>query len=201
MEKLGLMQNKKLIAITGGIGSGKSQVLKIMQKLGYNTLSCDKITTELYSCPKIKRKLKKAFPNAVSGFIFLKVDKGVIANAVFSDTEKMEKLNAILLPPILERVFKRAKNLTPPVFIEVPLLFEKNLTDRFDHAIVVLRALESRIDSVISRSNLTRNQVELRIKNQFDYDNSDFSAFSVIHNDGDLLALEEKVKQLLSEIL
>ena len=62
------MNSKKLIAVTGGIGSGKSVAVNVLSATGYNTLSCDDITTDLYEKRKVKLLLKKFFPSAVKGF-------------------------------------------------------------------------------------------------------------------------------------
>ena len=58
---------KKLIAITGGIGSGKSLVLSTLKKQGYPTLSSDEIVKTLYKKPAVKKILKGVFPTAVKG--------------------------------------------------------------------------------------------------------------------------------------
>ena len=68
----------------------------------------------------------------------------------------------------------------------------------FDKVIVVKRDKDSRVSSVIKRSNLTENQVLSRINNQIDYDTFDFSKYNVIINDN-LDTLEQKVKNLLAE--
>ena len=65
----------KLIAITGGIGSGKSFALSILKNEGFITLSSDIITAELYEKRKIKLILKKMFPSAVKGLFNLKIDR------------------------------------------------------------------------------------------------------------------------------
>ena len=78
------------------------------------------------------------------------------------------------------------------------MLFESKLESMFDKVIVVKRDKDSRVNSVIKRSNLTENQVLSRINNQIDYDTFDFSKYNVIINDN-LDKLEQKVKNLLAE--
>ncbi|MBO4555448.1 MAG: dephospho-CoA kinase [Elusimicrobiales bacterium] len=77
-------------------------------------------------------------------------------------------------------------------FIEVPLLFEGGFQDLFDGVIVIKRDVEERIAAIIKRSGLTRREVLLRIKNQFDYEKTDENAYTIICND-DLSSLEKKV--------
>jgi hypothetical protein len=86
------------------------------------------------------------------------------------------------------------------VFNEVHLLFESGLQGNYDGVIVVYRPLEDRINSVISRSGLPREEVLKRIKNQFNYENFDKTKHTVISNDGVLENLKRRVKEVLIEI-
>lgn len=187
----------ELIAITGGIGSGKSQVLHTLEGAGEKVISCDKITNELYDNRAVKKWLKKVFPESASGFFAIKIDKKKIASVVFGNQEKLKLLTDYLTPLILKESLKRAKQLGGRVFIEVPLLFECNAKNHFDKVVVVTRDLESRISSVIARSNLTREQVLERINAQFDYEGADLSQYHVIINDGDIENLTQKALELI----
>ena len=187
----------ELIAITGGIGSGKSQVLLALENAGEKVISCDKITNELYNNRAVKRWLKKVFPESASGFINLKIDKKKIASTVFSDKQKLKLLTDYLTPLILEKSLKRAKQLGGRVFVEVPLLFERNAQNHFDKVVVITRNLEDRILSVMARSNLTREQVLERISSQFDYDGADLTPYHIIDNDSDVSSLTQKALQLI----
>lgn len=193
------MKNIK-IALTGGIGSGKSVALNILNSLGYKTLSSDKIVSELYETRKVKKLIKSMFPSAVSGIINLKIDRKKISEIVFSDKEKHKKLTDTITPLVLEEIKKRTKNLSEPIFVEVPLLFECGYETEFDAVIVITRPLNNRIESVKSRSNLTEEQILARIRKQTDYDNKDLSAFTVIENNSDVNKLKEKLLSVI-EIL
>ena len=173
-----------LIGLTGGIGSGKSTALDILEKNGYKTISCDDITRELYTKRKILKKLREVFPSTISGKIKLKADKKEIARIVFSDKEKYRFLTEFLTAETFNLAMKRAKKLKSTVIMEVPLLFESELADKFDKVIVITREKAARIESVKQRSNLTENEIEDRLKKQIDYDSFDFSRFTVIKNDG-----------------
>lgn len=187
------MKHLKMIALTGGIGSGKSQALNFLQDAGYKTLSCDNVTSELYEQDKIKRKLKKLFPSAISGKKHLVIDRKAISQVVFSDKIKLEKLTALITPLVLKEVKRRAKKLGGVVFVEVPLLFERGYQKHFDAVIVITRELKSRIESVKTRSNLSEEEIIARINNQFDYEKGDLSDYIVIKNDGNLISLKETV--------
>lgn len=194
------MKNYKTIAVTGGIGSGKSIALSIIAGAGYKTLSCDCITADLYNKRKIKLKLKKLFPTAVKGFFNPVIDKIELSKIVFNDSEKLELLTSTITPLVMEEVVNRAKALNQTVFVEVPLLFERKYENKFDNVLVITRPLKDRIDSVKTRSNLTEEQIKARINAQVNYEQIDLSAYTVIMNDGDKTALKEKVLDAVKKL-
>ena len=191
---------KKLIAITGGIGSGKSLVLDTFQKLGYPTLSSDKIVKELYKTPKVKSLIKSIFVDAVKGEKRLRIDYKTLTKLAFSDKENNEKLTKAITPLVLNEILRKAKRGNKTTFVEVPLLFECGFEDKFDKTIVVLRDKNERIESVKTRSNLTKKQIEDRMAFQIDYDKKDFSKFIVIVNDKGKEEIEKKVLELAKEL-
>jgi dephospho-CoA kinase len=202
VEKRGLtlnnMQDKKLIAITGGIGSGKSTALQILSDLGYKTLTSDKIVSELYEKQQVRRLLKPLFPDAVTGKDFV-LDRKKIADEVFANKQKHQVLTELITPMVMAEIIKRTTD-DELCFVEVPLLFECGFEELFDGVIVVSRSLESRIESVIARSNLTREQVLARINNQFDYENADLSSYTVIINDFDQSALKTRLLEFINTL-
>ena len=195
------MKTQKIIAVTGGIGSGKSSVLEQIKSLGYPVFSCDQILNEVYSSRTVKRQLKKIFPTAIKGIFCLKIDRKALSKLVFSSPENRRKLESITHPEILrlakEKILKVGAILS---FLEVPLLFEGNYQLGFDGVIVVKRNVEDRINSVMSRSSLTREQVLSRILAQVDYESLDLTGYVVIENDKDLNSLKEKTLQAIETI-
>ena len=194
------MKEKKLFAITGGIGSGKSAALAALKDAGYSVLSSDEIVSELYEKRKVKKLIRRLFPDAVTGVINLKLDRKKISALVFNDKEQLEKLTALITPMVIEQIIKRFNKSDRSIFAEVPLLFERNYQDYFDEVIVVKRKLLDRVESVIRRSKLSKDEVLARINAQFDYDNSDLSKYIVISNEGDLNSLRSSVLEVTKNI-
>lgn len=193
------MKQNKRIAVTGGIGSGKSTVCQIIKRQGFPVFSCDEIYTEL---------LEDAdFINTIVGEFGEKVldgdgrlNRGALSEIVFNDKEKLEKLDKITHAKIFGEMFRRAEKLDGIVFFEVPLLFEGGYQTMFDNVIVVLRDEKDRILSLIKRDNLSEENVKKRILRQYNYENKNFEEYYVIHNDGDLVNLDKEVKQILSKL-
>jgi len=181
------------IAVTGGIGSGKSSVSRIIEGFGFKVVYTDLITAELERRADVIRKIGDIFPSAaVNGCL----DKKKLADEAFDSPDKLSRLNALLHPPVMEEVFKRLSS-EKVGFAEVPLLFESGYDVKFDKIIVVLRNREDRIKSVMRRSGLSRAEVEARISRQNDYDKSEFAGCVAIENDGTEAELEDKVKTAL----
>ena len=193
------MNKNKIIAITGGIGSGKSTVSSILEELNYTVFSSDKIVSDLYKKRSIRKILKRLFPTAVSGF-FLKVDRKAISKIVFNDKNKLALLTDTITPLVLEEIFKRKRKISGVCFAEVPLLFECNYQNKFDGVLVVSRPLKDRIESVKTRSNLSEEEILSRINAQFDYETNSLSSYTVIANDGSLNDLKEKIIEYLKTI-
>ena len=172
------MENKKIYAVTGGIGSGKSEVLSILSTLGFTTLSCDEIYKNLITEETTINLIAKVFPDCVDNG---KLNTKKLSAVVFADKEQLDLLNAVTHPLILKRLFDLAnESNNNVVFAEVPLYFESNLEKNFAGAIVVTRNLTDRIESVKVRSNLSNEQVLARINSQFDYDNADLTNYFII---------------------
>lgn len=195
-----MKQNKNVkIAVTGGIGSGKSTVCRLIAGNGFPVYSCDEVYSELIDGNKLKNKLVEEFGAEIlsSGG---KVDRRALSKIVFSNAEKLKKLNTITHGAVFEEIFARA-NKDALAFFEVPVLFEGNYQGMFDEVIVVKRQLSSRIFSVMNRDKLSEEQVSERVNRQYNYDNSDFAQYYVIHNDGNFDDLKISVNDLMLKIV
>ena len=98
---------------------------------------------------------------------------------------------------VLDEIIAYHKKVGGVVFAEVPLLFECKFENAFDKVIVITREKEQRIASVITRSALSREDVEARMRAQFDYDSADLSKYVVIENNGNVDELKEKIRSII----
>ena len=189
---------KKIIAITGGIGSGKSSAAKFLSEMGYPVFSCDQIYQEVILSLDYIEKVTNLFPECI---VNGRIDKKILAQIVFTDKSKLTRLNGIAHPLIMEKLFEKMYNCNQElVFAEVPLLFEGNYEDKFDSVIVIMRNKEKRIQSIISRDGITREQALDRINAQFDYDNSNerFKNCNaiLIENNGTIEELKTQIQKI-----
>lgn len=190
-----MMQNKR-VAVTGGIGSGKSSAVKMIKDLGYPVLSCDEIYAKLCTESEYLSKLNKLFPGCVKDG---KLDRPFLSSLVFHDADALKKLNDFSHPLILERLFKKMDQF-PLSFAEVPLLYESGAEKNFDYVLVISRSKEKRLFSVMERDSLSAEAALARIQSQRDWESLPENAY-VIQNDGDLHELLIKIQKFLENLV
>lgn len=181
------------VAVTGGIGAGKSEFMRAVKELGIRTYSADEINTELLRDKRYIEKLSEAFPLAVKDG---KVDKSVLREEVFSDEKKRKTLNALAHPEIRRKI----EEITGDAVVEVPLLFESGMTDLFDRVIVVTAGEDVRINRIVSTRNISKDLAKNIIKNQATDDERLKRADYVAINDGTRKDLYEQAKNIIKRI-
>ena len=183
------------IAVTGGIGSGKSSVTKIIREKGFPVFSCDEINKQLLTKKDYINRIEKIFPEAVEGE---KIIKSRLAEIVFSDETALKKLNSVSHPLIMNELNRQMNSRKGLVFAEVPLLFEGGYENLFHKIIVVCREKEQRILSVMQRDHSDREAVLSRISRQYDYSQPIPGSVIFLNNDSTISELENKVVDLLN---
>lgn len=181
------------VAVTGGIGAGKSEFMRAVKELGIRTYSADEINAELLRDKGYIEKLSEAFPLAVKDG---KVDKSVLREEVFSDEKKRKTLNALAHPEIRRKI----EEITGDAVVEVPLLFESGMTDLFDRVIVVTAGEDVRINRIVSTRNISKDLAKNIIKNQATDDERIKRADYVAINDGTRKDLYEQAKNIIKRI-
>lgn len=192
------MKQSKKIAVTGGIGSGKSTVMKIIAGKGYPIFSCDEIYSQLTSDSDFLNILRHSFGDILNSDGTL--DRKKLSEIVFNNPAKLAELDKITHPAIYKEMFRMADEAGGICFCEVPLLFESGAESLFDGVIIVMRNEEQRIKSVTARDKLPEQDVKKRISNQFNYNSADFAMYYVIHNNGDLSELEWQTEEIIKKI-
>jgi len=158
----------KIIGLTGGIGSGKSTVLELFKILGVKTYSADESAKKLVNTdPYLINLIKSSFGDNI-------YDKGILnsrklSKIVFEDTEKLKLLNSIIHPAVAKdfKLFLNSNN-EDYIVKEAAIIFETKSENSYDKIIFIQAPLEIRIERVINRDNISREEVMKRINNQLD---------------------------------
>ena len=194
-----MKRNKLYVAVTGGIGSGKSTVMQIIKEQGYPVFSADEIVRHIYEEEDVLEQMRLAFSDCVSGRT---IDRQKLARQVFADSEKLKLLDSITHPAVMKKLYAMMEQAEgAAAFAEVPLLFEGNYQKDFDRIIVLLRDKENRILAAAERDGVSADSIRARTEHQFDYEKNSIIGHTLIYNDGDLPALRRRVLEVLNEII
>lgn len=182
-----------ITAITGTIGSGKSEVGRILRGLGKIVLDCDKINAELLKDDKYLSELEKLFPYAFSDGVF---NKNVLSRQIFEDENERKKLNDLAHPYILKKLSEELNIYSgEDVFVEIPLLNDEN-SGLFDRVIVVVSDKDAKIGRITSRDKIFVEQAEKRLASQTERTDYNLPVI-IIKNNSDKTDLENKVKNFI----
>ncbi len=182
------------IAVIGGIGSGKSEVMKIAKERGFFCLSADEINAELLKTPSYIQKIATLFPSVVSNGV---VDKGALAKIVFSDRGERKKLNALAHPEIMRAISECKES---PLVVELPLFIEGG-DEAFDEIVYIRAPLFKRISRLKKGRGMSVKQAVSRIRSQVPSAVLREKATIVIDNSRSLSALQARANETFNQIL
>lgn len=196
----------KLVALTGGIASGKSTVARMLQELGAEVVDADALAREVVSpgSPAL-REVVAAF-----GEEFLlptgELDRSKLAEVVFSDPQARARLNAIVHPRVRDRMreeVERIRRQRPDavVVLDVPLLFDVPLPELEGlPAVVVYASPQTQLRRLVERDGLSPEQARRRLAAQRPLREKLARARWVVDNDGDPAHTARQVRGLWEEL-
>lgn len=156
----------KHIGLTGGIGCGKTTVLKEFQALGVPCFIADTHAASYYQEPAFVRQLQELLGSDICNPQGV-VDKKRIADIVFSDSTALSKLNTLVHPRVMSDFTRwAASQQTPYVILESAILFEYGLDKQMDAIIAVYLEKEERMQRLLLRDRTSREAIEARMHNQ-----------------------------------
>lgn len=182
------------VGITGGIGSGKSYVAKVFKALGVPFYDADKEAKELMNTnPEIRDALVRAFGREVYDAEG-RLNRSYLASQVFKDKDKLDRLNAIVHPIVIQHGADWSVSQTFPYSLkEAALLFESGSYKQLDYTILVTAPEDVRIARVMQRDSVSRQDVLDRMSKQLPDEEKRALADFIIVNDG--------VESLLPQVL
>tara|TARA_B100000768_G_scaffold29770_1_gene28221 strand:+ start:15122 stop:15709 length:588 start_codon:yes stop_codon:yes gene_type:complete len=157
----------KIIGLTGGIGSGKSTISKEFKCNSIPVYDSDTRAKILMNSSKVlKAKLIEFFGSSAYSNGFL--NKKYISNLIFNDSSALNKINSIVHPEVFDDFINWKSRLNNDfVIYESALIFESGSYKLNDYNILVISDINKRIERVIKRDNIEKNDVLLKINNQW----------------------------------
>jgi len=195
-----------LVGITGGIASGKSAVTRLLRERGAVVFSADEASRAVLTARgPILKAIGEAFgPEVITGDGTL--DRAALGSRIFADAEARDRLNRIVHPAILRLLraqidaVREDLPVKTPIVVEVPLLFETNLSGWFERIIVVGASESTQIARLSARNGLDEAKARERLKSQWPVAAKAELADFVIWNEGSLADLEMAVERLWEEL-
>lgn len=183
------------VAITGGIGSGKSKVVELLAQRGVAAYDSDSRAKALMaSSSELREQIIECFGS--EAYDGEEVNRRYLAERVFNDKEALTKLNAIVHPAVMADFERWAEGEEGNyVVMESAILFEAGLEGSFDATVSVMAPEELRLERAMKRDGATEEQIRERMRNQLsDEERCDRSTFAIVNIELD--DLEDDVEQL-----
>jgi dephospho-CoA kinase len=183
-----------IVGLTGGIGSGKSTVSRLFELLGCAVFHSDEVAKEIYFDTAVKPKIIELLGKE-SYISETRINKPFISSKVFSNTNLLHELNAIIHPAVLARtaLFKE-ENRGKLVIKETALLFEAHLEKEVDKIIVVTASDALRIRRVMERDGLREEEVRNKMKSQLPQEDKIKKADFIIDNNENELVIPRVIE-------
>ena len=185
------------IGLTGGIGCGKSTVAEIFGQFRTPVIDADEIAHRLVAVgqPALAQIQQKFGADALNPDGSL--NRGLLRELIFSDDKQKQKLEAILHPLVYQTIQAEVKKLDAPYcIICIPLLFETNMAHLVDRVLVVDCSIETQIERLQKRDNMTVERIQSIIDSQVSRDFRKAHANDLIDNSETNDRLAEAVKKL-----
>jgi dephospho-CoA kinase len=192
-----------LIALTGGMGAGKSTALAALERLGAEVLSSDAVVHELYEGETMRAAVVERWGEDVIAPNGTTVDRAKVAERAFANAQERRWLEQTLWPLVGERIAQwiaqvQAREPVPrAAVIEVPLLFEAGMEGMYDATIAVIADENVRRERAAARGHALE---DARVGRQLSQEEKAKRATFVVHNDGDVGELTAQLSGVLEKL-
>lgn len=174
-----------LVGLTGGIGCGKTTVLHAFEEMGVPCFIADTHAASYYEEPEFLQSISSLLGNEVFDSQG-KADKREIASIVFNDKEKLQALNAMIHPRVMNDFKKWAEQQKSEyVILESAIIFEYGLQRHLDKVVTVYLEKEERIKRLEIRDGVSRDILEARMRNQLSAEEKmDLADYVILNYEG-----------------
>ncbi len=205
MEIIGLERNREMalvVGLTGGIASGKSTVSNMLKEMEITVIDAD------VESRMAVQQGEPAYKQIISQFgqeIVLpngEIDRQKLGSIIFHDEHKRQLLNQIVHPEVRRRMNEKKEAALKKderiVILDIPLLFESNLTNMVEKTLLVYVDRSVQITRLMERNNLSENEAEARIQSQMPISDKITLADEIINNNGSLTETKRQLDEILA---
>ena len=194
----------KTIAITGGIGSGKSTFCSKLKEKGFKIHSSDEQVAKIYKNPE-KKFVTYLRTIGLSKSISKKnIDKKIISKIIFENKQIRKKLELYIFKIVRKKrsdfIKKEKQKKTKLIFIDIPLLFENNLEKQFNKVISIIASKRVRLKRLKKTRKMTENQFKNITRSQTSDVIRKKKSDYVIYNNSTLKDYQIKINKLISKL-
>lgn len=195
-----MKKNKLKIAVTGGIGTGKSHASKVFEKNNIPVIRADDLAKEILKTEEeVKEQIIDTFGE--DAYKSGKLNTTFLADQVFTSQENVDRMNSIVHPVVIDRI-RTIMNQTlvsnDIVVTEAALIFDAKMEKYFDYTILLVSDEEEKIKRVTQRDGVTEGEIRRRMKFQLDDEKKKQKADFIVENTTNLNDLEEKINFFVS---
>lgn len=189
------------IGLTGGIGTGKSTISKMLLEKGYKVIDADEIAKNvLVKYPQILNRIRSDFGE---GFFDWRGEfrRKEFGNHIFRFPKQRVKYEEIIMPYILNEIedeLKKAKGKI--VFLDAPTLIENNLHENMDYVVLAVTSHNTQLQRIKLRDKLNNTDALSRINAQMPLEKKKEFAHIIIDNEGSLLDTKKQVDEFINFI-
>nr|AAM11299.1 RH63365p [Drosophila melanogaster] len=190
-----------IVAVTGGIATGKSTISKVFERQGIPVIDADKIAREIVEPGQpCWRQIREVFGDEVL-LPSKEINRAVLGKMIFEDKELRRKLNKITHPTIHRKIFWQVCKLLVTghawIVLDLPLLFETGVLMDFIHKIVCVTCdSDKQLERLIARNELSESEARHRVDSQMPLDKKCEKSHFVIDNNGSVEEAESSAMSI-----
>ncbi|MDX8336526.1 dephospho-CoA kinase [Candidatus Cetobacterium colombiensis] len=192
-----------ILGLTGGIGSGKSTASKIFISMGIKVFDADVIAKKILETDIIKNEIKERLGKKFIDINKNNLNKELLKKEVFHDKKKLEILNEIIHPKVIEKYKKlyfEYKETNEIIVFDVPLLFEVNLEKYCNKVLVIDIDPEIQMNRIKARDGIDIELIKKIIEAQMPREEKIKKGDIIINNNGKIEELEEKIRKVIKDL-
>ena len=194
----------KTIAITGGIGSGKSTFCSKLKEKGFKIHSSDEQVAKIYKNPENKFVTYLRTIGLSKSISKKNIDKKIISKIIFENKQIRKKLELYIFKIVRKKrsdfIKQEKQKKTKLIFIDIPLLFENNLEKQFNKVISIIASKRVRLKRLKKTRKMTENQFKNIIRSQTSDVIRKKKSDYVIYNNSTLKDYKIKINKLISKL-